>query len=184
MNSYNFNCKSIQKPDLQPPLITPDILPIYHVVLNISTSGFGPESELQFVRCAFERRFSKLICEMNERNTAAYKIISDTGGNRYRFYCDLSGALACTTKPVAADTPEEALKLAWDSEGRQHFNRCHKCGKWVIDAVYNPEVLECVDCAPFESDPKFCKFCGAKIKNHEKICPICGKLLVYEGRTD
>ena len=30
---------------------------------------------------------------MEEKKTAAYKITPDTDGNRYRFYCDISGAL-------------------------------------------------------------------------------------------
>lgn len=87
---------------------------------------------------------------MNDRTTAAYKIVADSGGTRYKFYCDVSGACACTTKPCRADTPEEELRLAWESEGKAHFNLCHKCGKWVVNAVYNPEVFECTDCAPFE----------------------------------
>ena len=44
---------------------------------------------------------------MGVQKTAAYKIITDSGGNRYRFYCELSGALACTTEPIRAKTPEE-----------------------------------------------------------------------------
>lgn len=79
---------------------------------------------------------------MEEKKTAAYKITPDTGGNRYRFYCDVSGALVCITSPYHADTPEEELMLAWEKEGRQHFNQCRKCGRFIIDAVYNPVVFE------------------------------------------
>ena len=46
---------------------------------------------------------------MEEKKTAAYKITPETGGNRYRFYCDVSGALVCITSPYHADTPEEEL---------------------------------------------------------------------------
>ena len=53
------------------------------------------------------------------KKTAAYRIITDAGGNRYRFFCDLSGAAMCTTEPVYAQTQEEELMLAWESEGRQ-----------------------------------------------------------------
>jgi len=30
---------------------------------------------------------------MGERRTATYKIITDSGGNRYTFFCDLTGVL-------------------------------------------------------------------------------------------
>lgn len=120
---------------------------------------------------------------MGEKRTATYKIITDAGGNRYNFYCDLSGALVCTTKPYKADIPEEELRLAWEKEGKKHFNPCHKCGKLVIDAMFNPEVAECVECAPFEAESKFCKNCGTKIEEPTRKCPACGKLLHYEGRT-
>lgn len=118
-----------------------------------------------------------------EKTIATYKIVADAGGNIYKFYCDLSGALVCTTKPYKADTPEEELQLAWEKEGKKHFNTCHKCGKFVINAVFNPEVLECVDCAPFEAEAKFCKTCGAKIEVPERTCPVCGNTLHYEGRV-
>ena len=120
---------------------------------------------------------------MGERKTATYKVIKDTGGNRYKFFCDVSGALVCTTKPYKADTPEEELQLAWENEGKKHFNTCRKCGKFVIEAVFNPEVLECVECAPFEAEAKFCKTCGTKIENPGRICPVCGNTLHYEGRS-
>ncbi|MBQ3258497.1 MAG: hypothetical protein IJA67_13985 [Oscillospiraceae bacterium] len=101
---------------------------------------------------------------MGSQKTAAYKMISDADGNRYRFYCEMSGALACTTEPIRAKTPEEGLQIAWETVGRKHFNFCHKCGRWVIDAVYNADVWECVECAPYEAEPNFCKNCGIKIK--------------------
>lgn len=55
---------------------------------------------------------------MPKKKTAAYKIITDSGGNRYKFYCDLTGALLCTTKSYHADTPERELELAWNTEGK------------------------------------------------------------------
>lgn len=113
--------------------------------------------------------------------TASYKIIADAGGNRYRFYCGLSGACGCTTQPYHAKTPEEELMLAWETEGKSYFNLCHKCGKWVISAVYNPEVFECTDCAPFEHETGYCKFCGAKVGDDIRFCPACNKKLHYEG---
>lgn len=118
---------------------------------------------------------------MAEKNTAAYKISYDADGYRCSFYCEVSGALACVTKAYKADSPEQALMLAWENEGKKHFNICRKCGKWIIDAVFNPEVLECTDCAPFEHETRFCKFCGAKVDADVRFCPMCKKKLHYEG---
>ena len=117
-----------------------------------------------------------------EKTIATYKIVADACGNIYKFYCDLSGALVCTTKPYKAYTPEEELQLAWENEGKQHFNSCHNCGKQVSNAMFNVEVLECVECAPIEAEAKFCKNCGAKIEDPNKLCPACGKPLVYYGK--
>ena len=116
-----------------------------------------------------------------DKTTANYKIEASPIGNRYSFYCDLSGALVCTTGVFQAVSPDKELLLAWKTEGEQHFNRCHKCGKWVVDVMYNAEVLECVDCAPYEDEPDYCKSCGAKLTDTSKRCPVCGMPLVYEG---
>ncbi len=118
---------------------------------------------------------------MGERQnkTARYKIISDAGGNRYRFFCDLSGLAVCTTKPIRADTEKEGLALAWETEGRQHFDRCHKCGRWVCGAMYNPDVCECVACAPWENLPSYCPHCGAKLPSGDLYCRECGVKLRY-----
>lgn len=122
---------------------------------------------------------------MDEKKVATHKTVADGGGYRFLFYCDVSGAHVCTTKELYfADTPEAALQSAWQAEGREHFNGCHKCGRWVIDAAYNAEVLECVECAPYEAEPKYCKSCGARIADSRKYCPSCGKKLRYEGGTD
>ena len=113
--------------------------------------------------------------------TANYKRTAGSEGARYSFYCDLSGALICTTKEIQADSPDEEVRIAWKEEGEKYFNKCHKCGKWVVDVMYNAEVLECVSCAPYEEEPKYCKSCGEKIADICKTCPTCGKPLVYEG---
>ena len=121
---------------------------------------------------------------MDKRRTAAYKIIKDSGGNRYRFFCDVSVAAAYTTQPVKGADPQAELELAWTTEGEACFNRCHRCGRWVIDAMYNADVLECVLCAPWESEPAYCKTCGARVSAPGRTCPVCGEPLVYEGRPD
>ncbi len=114
----------------------------------------------------------------DKKTTASYRIIPDTAGNRYRFYCDLSGAAGCTTQPVQAQTHEKELELAW-KEGQPQFNQCHRCGKWVCDAMYNADVLECVECAPWEAKPLYCSQCGAKIRASDIYCRNCGSRLQY-----
>ena len=119
------------------------------------------------------------------RKTANFRVLPDGDGTRYQFFCALSGAHVCTTQPVLADTPELALELAWDSEGKRHFNHCSKCGNWVIDAMYNVEVLECVDCAPYEGVPLYCKSCGEKVGTaNDNRCSKCGALLAYKGGAE
>ena len=116
--------------------------------------------------------------------TARYKIISDSGGNRYQFFCGLSGALIHTTKPITADSEEEELNLAWDTEGRQYFDLCHSCGEWVTSAMYNADTLECVKCSPWESLPNYCPYCGKATKKSEAKCRRCGKQLQYAKNSE
>lgn len=116
---------------------------------------------------------------VTKKKTPPYRIISDTGGNRYRFFCELSGGAVCTTKPIRADTQEEELQLAWETEGKASFNQCHKCGRWICDAMYNADVLECVDCAPWENTPRFCPKCGERIVVSDTFCRKCGVRLRY-----
>lgn len=117
-----------------------------------------------------------------KKATADFKVLAGADGNRYRFYCDLSGALLCTTGPYQANAPEAELLLAWEKEGKQYFNVCRSCGRYVSNVMYNVEVWECVQCAPYEVEAKFCKNCGAKLDTSGKICPKCGKLLKYPGK--
>lgn len=112
----------------------------------------------------------------------AYKIISDSGGGRVvRFFCDASGMLLCTVGPIRAATEEDALRIAWESEGKKHFNLCHECGRWVSAVMYNADTLECVDCSPWENAPKYCKACGAKVSSGDVYCHVCGAELKYGG---
>jgi len=115
-------------------------------------------------------------------NTARFKVIADAGGDRYQFYCDLSGAHICTTGPIRAASPEQALSIAWETEGRREFNHCENCGKWVSDAMYNADVHECVECCPWENPPRYCPQCGKKLAGIGRLCPRCGAQLRYEGR--
>lgn len=121
---------------------------------------------------------------MPKKKTAHYKIITVFGGRQYQFFCDLSEALVCTTKVYSETDPAAEPELAWNAEGKKHFQLCHKCGKWVIDAMYNADALECVACAPWEDTPKFCKFCGTRVSVFDAICPKCGKHLIYGGSFD
>ena len=119
---------------------------------------------------------------MNEKKkTADYKILKDESGNRYEFCCELSHALVCVSEPVKADTLEEELILAWENYGRSHFNQCHKCGRWLTGAMYNPDVLSCVQCTPIEDYPEYCPECGAKTQDPSNYCHICGVKLFYGG---
>ena len=117
---------------------------------------------------------------MKDRTTAKYRVIADSGGSRYRFFCDVSGMVLCTTKPIRGNTQEEELKTAWETEGRQHFNRCGKCGKWVSDPMYNADMLRCVDCAPWQEKPNYCSHCGIAISPSDRYCNACGTRLRYE----
>ena len=120
-----------------------------------------------------------------EKKTANYRVVPEGNGNRYEFFCDLSYALVCTSDPVKADNAEEELLRAWNECGNGNFNRCKKCGRWVIDAMYNPDVLSCVKCAPIEDHPDYCPVCGAKTSDPSNYCHICGaKLFLREDIND
>lgn len=111
-----------------------------------------------------------------------YKIISDSGGGRtVQFFCDASRMLLCTVEPVITESEDDALHIAWESEGKKHFNLCHKCGRWVSAVMYNADTLQCVDCSPWEDLPKFCKTCGAKVGFGDVYCSKCGAELRYGG---
>lgn len=113
---------------------------------------------------------------------ATYRIISDSGGGRtVRFFCDASGMLLCAVEDIRAVSEEEALRIAWETEGKKHFNLCHKCGRWVSAVMYNADTLRCVDCSPWENAPKFCKACGAKVSSGDVYCSKCGAELRYGG---
>ena len=111
--------------------------------------------------------------------TARYRIIKDSGGNRYRFFCELSGMAVHTTEPYHGDTPEKELDAAWQEEGRLYFDRWRKCGKWVCGAMYNADELECVECTPWENRPRYCPSCGKAVAVSDIYCGKCGLKLQY-----
>lgn len=115
------------------------------------------------------------------KKTANYKIIVDASEKKYRFFCDVSGALICEVNSGYADDPEEDLRIAWETEGKKHFNQCLKCGRWISDVMYNADVLECVECTPWENVQNYCFKCGVKITKQEIFCSRCGVRLRYEG---
>lgn len=119
--------------------------------------------------------------ENKKRRVTSYKIIKEATGTRFRFFCEASGGAVCTTNPICAETPDKALMLAWETEGREHFNRCAKCGRWVCNAMTNADTLECVDCSPWENPPKFCPSCGKRIEGSSLYCSECGVKLMYGG---
>ena len=76
-----------------------------------------------------------------------------------------------------------ALALAWETEGRWHFNRCPACGRFVSSAMFNVNAGRCLDCAPWESEyPSFCHHCGVRLREPDAcFCPVCGARLQVGG---
>lgn len=123
---------------------------------------------------------------VQEKKTATYKVTADSGGWVFRFFCDSSGQLGCVTAPIHAATQDEALDIAWQTEGKKHFNRCDKCHRYVSSAMFNLTAGQCVDCAPWEDAyPNFCHHCGVRLKDPEAyFCPVCGARLHNTGLTE
>ena len=119
-----------------------------------------------------------------QKKVADYKIINTPDGNIYQFFCDLSGALCVETASYTEADSEKELMLAWEHEGKDGFNMCHKCGIWVSDVMYNPDVLNCVRCSPIEDIPEYCPECGLKTEDSEIFCRKCGARLLYGGEFD
>ena len=114
---------------------------------------------------------------------ARYKMNVGSDGNRYQFFCDVTGALVCTCEPVLLATHEQELRFVWESEAKKHFNLCQRCGRWVSDMAYNVETLECVECSPWEEEPLYCPHCGEKVQEDEVFCTRCKNRLRY-GETN
>ena len=86
-------------------------------------------------------------------------------GYVFSFYCDLCGH-SVASAPLGEDLPEKA----WEAS-KQHFNMCHKCGKWVCDIHYNEEEMTCVACVPKKF---YCTECGCELSIGELYCKNCG----------
>ena len=112
---------------------------------------------------------------MDEHRTARYRKVIESNGFRYQFLCDLSGALVSTTNLQKKDDPMQA----WADAGRRMFSKCHRCGRWVSDPMYNAETWECVQCSPWEEQPAFCPQCGASVLEDEAFCHRCHARLRY-----
>ena len=112
---------------------------------------------------------------MDEHRTAKHQKVFEKGGTRFLFFCDLSGSLVCTTDAQVNDD----LTEAWNKQGKQMFNLCRRCGRWVSDPMYNPETLECVQCSPWEDKPLFCPHCGEKATDDGTFCRRCHARLRY-----
>lgn len=103
-----------------------------------------------------------------------FQILKEDNKVICRFFCELSGTAVFTSDPIRTDTPEETLLLMWKQKGESLFNRCKKCGKWVCDLMYNPDVFQCVSCYPWENKPNYCVTCGEKIPSRDTYCRKCG----------
>ncbi len=114
-----------------------------------------------------------------DNRPARYIRLTERSGIRYRFFCEASGAAVCTTEPISPDSPHVELTLAWEHQGRQHFNRCPQCSRWVCDAMYNADTGRCVLCSPWEETPSFCCGCGELAIPGERYCRKCGQRLRY-----
>lgn len=133
-------------------------------------------------RYMFIKRGGRAVSIKAERTerTASYKVFSESEGNRYAFFCDLSGMLVYKTEPIRAQTPQEELRLAW-KKARSEFNYCLKCGRNVCNTMFNVDVSECVDCSPWLKPPVFCSRCGARLNKASDVCGKCGSPIKTEG---
>ena len=78
--------------------------------------------------------------------TKKYEVQTKKDGFCCTFYCDL-GDDYYSICIDGVDSADDALELS-KMNARLHFNRCHRCGRWVCDAHYNEGQMMCIRCAP------------------------------------
>jgi len=76
-------------------------------------------------------------------STAIYMVIPSEGGHRYRFLCEDTVTPVCTTSVYASPDPFQTALTAWEKEGRQHFELCPRCGKWIAADSYPAHASHC-----------------------------------------
>ncbi len=81
---------------------------------------------------------------------------------------------------MTSERKEAYSNILSQAEGRQRFNRCRRCRRWVSDAAYNATTLACVECSPWEEDyPLYCSQCGETASEGEIFCRACRCRLQY-----
>lgn len=76
---------------------------------------------------------------------APYIIRPSPNGNRYAFYCQVTGKEVFLTNPIQSKNSPDALRIA-KMEARPYFNRCYRCGRWICDEAYNIDEMVCTQC--------------------------------------
>jgi len=114
-----------------------------------------------------------------QEGMAKHRVLHGAEGIQVRFFCDLSGAAVCTIPMTGQGSREEEIRRIWQISGKNRFNYCKRCGKWVSDSMFNPDVCCCVDCIPWEEEPNYCLRCGERIEEGDRYCRHCGERLRY-----
>ena len=73
---------------------------------------------------------------MSAAFTQRYTVHHSAGGYQFTFFCDLCNH-SFNTVGVSAPPLEEALALG-QVEARQHFNMCHRCGRYAVHRMHAP----------------------------------------------
>lgn len=94
------------------------------------------------------------------------------------FFCELSHK-AFVVSEITSDNFENALVQA-KNQVRKQFNRCHNCGKWICDELYNEETMNCVECSPREK-PVICSNCKTANESNKNYCKKCGSVLIKKS---
>lgn len=120
---------------------------------------------------------------MNKAFTQKYKTYRTANGFRFTFCCDLCEK-SFDTKTITTYSFAQAFQQA-QAIAKLHFNKCHKCNKWVCDEHYNENVMLCIECKPKNGKttfvkisradpPLICRKCGFEIETGNCFCIRCG----------